>query len=113
MITREQASFLDNHADDLYGLWEAGWHFDSIASSMPRDRQRTFLAELVGEGLVDVFRTSSVVERGGPLAPALAVEIVKEPRNWLPPPEGFEGELYYIKESAKGAGVRRTHYPNL
>lgn len=113
MITKSQATFLDNHSDDLYGLWEVWWYFDKYSRSMPQVDRHIFLVELIRMGLVDVYWTNNREQRGAALTPDVAYEKATDPSNWLPPMEGFQGNLVYLKESHKGAMLREKDFPDL
>jgi len=112
MINREQAQFLDDHGDDIYGLWEVRWYFDTnFPSLLPRQR-RDFVAELIDKELLDFFIVQQ--DAGRTLVDkSVALELIEDEPNWLSPQETTRSELYYVKESSAGEILRRSVFPDL
>lgn len=91
--------FLEDHSDDLYGLWEVKWYLDG-KSVNTADKQMKFVIDLVVRQLVDVFIADDPSNHGDALSSAAALDKVSDPEYWKAPEQGFRGSLCYISASS-------------
>jgi hypothetical protein len=72
-----------------------------------------FVAELIQNGFLDVFRVEDMADRGNALDVDSALSVVSDQKNWAPPQQGTKDPLYCIKESHVGERERRSEFPNI
>jgi hypothetical protein len=110
MISRDQALFLDDHGDDVYGLWEVCWYLEDKHPFMSKLDQQIFLYELIERELLDLFIADWSIPSRRKVGKAEARSIVEDELSWLPPQEGRESGLCYVKESSSGERLRKAMF---
>ncbi|MES1971498.1 MAG: hypothetical protein V4472_03505 [Pseudomonadota bacterium] len=91
--------FLEDHSDDLYGLWEVKWYLDGKRAKTT-DEQMRFVIDLVSRQLVDVFIADDLSNHGDALSINAALDKVSDPECWKAPEQGFRGSLCYISAAS-------------
>lgn len=93
-----EADFLEDHSDDIYGLWEINWYLEGKKIET-MDEKINFVIDLVERQLVDVFIADDPVNHGKALSSADALDTVKHLECWIEPKQDFHGSLCYISTS--------------
>jgi hypothetical protein len=112
-VTKEQALFLDDHADDIYGLWEILVYQPQNTELNNKNEIMLLVIDLVSQGLLGVFKTNNAADPGSPLDAYSAIEAVKNAVNWTRSEKSSSEDMIYIKESIYGAEMRIKEHPNI
>ncbi|WP_233503314.1 hypothetical protein [Sphingomonas psychrotolerans] len=102
-----EANFLEDHSEDLYGLWEVRWYLD-VKNVHTIDEQIIFLIDLVERRLVDVFIAYDPSNHGEALSRTPALDKVNDLGYWNAPEQGFRGPLCYISASQNGSSLQNA-----
>lgn len=109
-MNHDQAIFLDDHGDDIYGLWEVDSYFSLYYNCMSSIKRVEFLEALIDAGFIYLYRTNNLEVRGEPLKIDFAFKHVRNLSNWKSPTKNFKGPLIYLKESQNGAMQREKEF---